>query len=113
MTHFNYNVVHIAMPTSLQIIVNESNVCTMTWQPPANLTVGHGTISHYIASCSSEKFGQEESENSTQMFQMFTLQPYLVYECCVLGVNQVGLGNSSCQTIITNEAGIYHKQEYT
>ena len=95
------------MPRNFQVTVSESNICTMSWQPPADLSIRHGTILHYIVNCSSQEFAQDQSENSTQMFQMFTLQPYLVYECCVLGVNQVGLGNSSCQTIITNEAGVY------
>ena len=44
------------------------------------------------------------------------LQPYLFYNCCVAAVNEAGRGNSSCQTIITNEAGelkIHVQANYT
>ena len=33
------------------------------------------------------------------------LQPYRIYNCCVAAVNEAGRGNSSCQAIITHEAG--------
>ena len=93
------------MPTNFQITVNGSNICMMKWQPPANLSIAHGTISHYVINCTNAELGHEESENSTQTFQMFSLRPYLLYKCCVLAVNEAGFGNSSCQTIFTNEAG--------
>lgn len=44
---------------------------------------------------------------SSFTYTSVSLQPYQVYSCCVAAVNEAGRGNSSCQEIITHEAGNY------
>lgn len=44
---------------------------------------------------------------SSSTYTSVSLQPYQVYSCCVAAVNEAGRGNSSCQEIITHEAGNY------
>ena len=88
------------------------NLCTLSWQPPANISRRHGTILYYIVNCSTDEgFGNKLNTTSAQTSQTLMLQPYKVHKCCVFGVNEVGCGNSSCQTIITHQAGIYIVQK--
>ena len=42
---------------------------------------------------------------STDAILHVQLQPYQFYNCCVAAVNEAGRGSSSCQTVITHEAG--------
>ena len=108
-TNIKINIPNIAPPTRFQVVINETNLCTLSWQPPANITKRHGAILYYTVYCSTNGgFGKELIVNTTsaQTSQNFMLQPYRVYKCCIFGVNEVGRGNSSCQTIITHEAGM-------
>ena len=52
---------------------------------------------------------EDQTTSVTHSFTYVTLwfQPYRSYNCCVAAVNEAGIGSSSCQTIITHEAGNY------
>ena len=94
---------YIASPIRFQATIDDSNLCTLNWQPP-NITKRHGTIQHYLVNCSTEDMREGNwtvlATNTTTR-----LQPYQFYNCCVAAVNEAGRGNLSCQTIITHEAG--------
>ena len=93
----------------------ESNWCTLTWQPPPINFKRQGTILNYFINCATvpdNKDARRDDQivNVTRFSSYANLvrawfQPYQIYNCCVAAMNEAGRGNSSCQTIITHEAG--------
>ena len=43
-----------------------------------------------------------------QSVALLILMPHVAYNCCVFAVNEVGLGDPACQTVVTYEAGIMY-----
>ena len=88
----------------------ESNLCILSWQRPPTHSRGHGNISNYFINCSTNLHRNARREErtinvSTDAILHVQLQPYRLYNCCVAAVNEAGRGSSSCQTVITHEAG--------
>lgn len=96
----------IASPIRFQATVDHSNLCALSWQP-SNITKRHGTIQHYLVNCNSSTEDAKEDYNWTVLTTttFISLRPYQFYNCCVAAVNEAGRGSSSCQTVITHEAG--------
>ena len=101
-----------ASPVRFQAICETSNLCTLSWQWPPIHSRGHGNISNYLINCSTLHNDDRRDEWTTNITHTSThailhawFQPYRFYNCCVAAVNEAGRGNSSCQTIITPEAG--------
>jgi hypothetical protein len=93
-----------------QVICETSNFCTLNWQQPSVHSRRYGTILNYFINCSTlhkdarrDEWTTNVSTNDISLYAWF--QPYRFYNCCVAAVNEVGRGNSSCQTFITHEAG--------
>ena len=101
---YYYAVYHVASPIRFQATVDHSNQCTLSWQPP-NITKRHGTIQHYLVNCSTENLREDHNWTVLTTATSISLQPYRFYNCCVAAVNEAGRGSSSCQIIITHEAG--------
>ena len=93
------------------VTVDESNNGTLSWLPPNTLMKRHGHILHYLVNCSSNDIDEESlitNTSTTVTQEWLVLQPYAMYECCVFAsVNEIGLGIPACQTLTTNEAGVY------
>ena len=77
----------------------------MNWDPPV-VVKRHGNILEYLVNCSTQSF-EEVIQNTSTAEAFLVLQPYTMYNCCVFAVNEVGLGDPSCKTIMTHEAGSY------
>ena len=85
--------------------LGESNNCTLTWQPPV-IAKRHGHILEYFAKCSSQSFDDaEQTFNTNTTVALLILMPHVAYNCCVFVVNQIGLGDLACQTVVTYESG--------
>ena len=84
--------------------LGESNNCTLTWQPPV-IAKRHGHILEYFANCSSQSFDDEQTLNINTTVTLLILMPHVVYNCCVFAVNEIGLGDPACQTVVTYESG--------
>jgi hypothetical protein len=96
-----------------QVLCEMSNLCTLNWQQPPVLSRRQGNILNYSMNCSTlhkdarrDEWTTNISTNATSLHAWF--QPYRFYNCCVAAVNEAGTGNSSCQTVITHEAGKLH-----
>ena len=105
-----------ASPMRLQVICEESNLCTLSWQQPPIYYARQGTLLNYFANCSTMD-ARRDDQATTNVTCSFTytslrLQPCLFYNCCVAAVNEAGRGNSACQTILTHEAGTLHYYHY-
>ena len=95
------------MPLNLQAVVDESNTCTLSWQPPITIK-RHGTLINYLINCT---IWRDENDYNITVYtndtdQILILSPYVSYICCVSGVNEVGIGDPACQSFITYESGI-------
>ena len=100
----------IASPMRFQVMCETSNLCTLNWQQPPAHSRRHGNITNYFMNCSTLHKDARREEWTTNMSSTNTtiqawFQPYRFYNCCVAAVNEAGMGNSSCQTFITHEAG--------
>ena len=87
--------------------LGESNNCTLTWQPPV-IAKRHGHILEYFANCSSQSFDEDQTLNTNTTVALLILRSHTVYNCCALAVNEIGLGDPACQTVVTYESGIMY-----
>ena len=86
----------------------ESNLCTLSWQPPPTdqYSRRQGYILNYFVNCfTTGAIREHQITYTTPPYVTLRLQPYQFYNCCVAAVNEVGRGKSSCQAIITHQAG--------
>ena len=95
-----------APPLDLRVTLDETNNCTLTWQPPV-IAKRHGNISEYFVNCFSKSFDNEVF-NTSATAALLIFRPHAVYNCCVFAVNEIGLGDSACQTVTTYEAGMHY-----
>ena len=100
----------VASPVRFQMMCETSNWCTLSWQRPPIYYRGHGSISNYFVNCSTEHTDDRRDDQTLDVtysstYATLRLQPYRFYNCCVAAVNEAGRGDSTCQTIITHEAG--------
>lgn len=96
------------MPLNLQVVVDESNICTLSWQTPVTAK-RHGTLINYLIICT--VWRNEDDYNITiytnDTDQTLVLSQYAsYYTCCISGVNEAGVGDPACQPFITYESGI-------
>ena len=96
---------HTAAPTGLDIVIDEQNYATITWEPP-RLAKRHGKLLNYSVTCSTAQHGSTLMAMTLNTTKEMGLKPYETYQCCVSAVNQIGSGFPSCKLIATNEAGI-------
>ena len=96
-----------AIPENLWASIEASDIVTLNWQAPI-MSRKHGTILYYTVKCSTQWQGlrDEQIANTVLSHQSLELQPHTSYQCCVAAVNEVGGGQSSCQTVVTHETGI-------
>lgn len=95
---------YTAAPTGLDIVLDEQNYATISWEPP-RLSKRHGKLLNYSVTCSTAHYGSTIMANTLNTTKEMQLQPYETYQCCVSGVNQAGTGFPSCKLIATNEGG--------
>ena len=102
--------VNAAAPTGLDIVVDEQNCATVTWEQP-RLVKRHGKLLNYSVTCSTAQRGSLLTAMTLNTTMEMWLEPYEAYQCCVSVVNQVGSGYPSCKLIVTNEGGtLLYKQ---
>ena len=94
----------IAAPENLNITLDESNTCTLSWDPP-HIATRHGTIMGYLVICSNQYDDVDTANTSSNSLQLL-LRPHAEYECCVFAVNEIGEGTPVCKTLVTYESGI-------
>ena len=105
-----------ASPVRLQVACGNSNSCTFSWRPPPILySRGYGNVSNYMyfIECSTKHRDARRDDQTLNVTYSSTivtlrLQPYRFYNCCIAAVNEAGRGDSSCQPVITHEAGKLH-----
>ena len=94
-----------AAPTGLDIVIDEQNYATITWEPP-RLAKRHGKLINYSITCSTAQRGSTLTATTLNTTIDMWLEPYETYQCCASAVNPVGLGFSSCKLVATNEGGM-------
>lgn len=102
------SILHTAAPTGLDIVIDEQNYATVTWEPP-RLAKRHGKLFSYSITCSTAHHGSPLIAATLNTTKEMWLKPYETYQCCVSAVNQMGPGFPSCKLFATNEGGtLFH-----
>ena len=97
---------HAGAPTNVSLSTRSSQSFSVAWNSPTYLEDWHGSFIAYIIKCQSE-----ETETSTYRFGNLTqvtvnqLNPFQVYNCCVLLQTTMANSTETCQQQETSEDG--------
>ena len=100
-----YTLFLIAAPETLEVTLDESNNCRLSWDPP-HISRRHGSIMGYLINCSTQD-DDVDIANTTSNAAQILLRPHAEYNCCVFAVNEIAEGHPICKTLTTYESGIH------
>lgn len=92
-----------AAPLGLDVTLDYSNNCSLSWTPPT-IVKRHGSILEYLVNCSAQDDDLQATNSTSNSLHLF-LRPHATYHCCVFAINEIGLGNPACKTLVTFESG--------